>query len=247
MIAGPSESIGELIYWCTNGSLELGINLSYEQKELFKRYYQIILKSNEQAKLTTILSEKEVALKHFVDSLTCLLVAPVEKDSLVVDVGSGAGLPGIPLKIVKPEISLTLVDSSVKKTEFLKEAVLYLGLPEVKVVLGRAEEMSHRQEYRELFDYAVCRAIAPLPVIIEYCLGLVRIGGWMIALKGPAAVTEEKDCSRALSLMGGALREVRQLTLPYLQHRRRLIVIEKVRKTPLKYPRRVGVPVKRPL
>jgi 16S rRNA (guanine527-N7)-methyltransferase len=247
MIAGPSESIGELGYWCTGGSLEMGINLSSKQKELFERYYQIILRRNEQANLTAILSEKEVALKHFVDSLSCLLVAPVEGNSLVVDVGSGAGLPGIPLKIVRPEISLTLIESSAKKAEFLKEAVLLLGLPDVKVVLGRVEEISHRQDYRELFDYAVCRAVAPLPVVIEYCLGLVRAGGWMIALKGPAAVAEEKECNRALSLLGGALREVRQMTLPYLEHRRRLIVIEKIQKTPSEYPRRVGVPAKRPL
>lgn len=247
MTAGPSDSAGELASWCGKGALKLGINLSREEKELFERYYKIIIKKNRQAGLTAIVSEKEAALKHFVDSLSCLLAAPFEENSFVADLGSGAGLPGIPLKIVRPEISLTLIDSSNKKVEFLNEVVQYLGLRKVKVLPGRAEEISHKPEYRGRFDYVVCRAVAALPVLIEYCLGLVKTGGLFIALKGPSSVEEEKKSERALSQLGGTIHEVKEFNLPFIGHRRRLITIKKVSQTPPAYPRRAGLPGKRPL
>ncbi len=247
MTAQPSDHHGELEYWCAKGAEELGIILSGEQKELFNKYYKLIVEGNKKINLTRILSEKEAALKHFVDSLACLLVVPLEGSPQVADVGSGAGLPGIPLKIVKPGIFLTMIESSQKKADFLEDTVSSLGLADASAIYGRAEEISRREEYREQFDCAFCRAVGPLPAIAEYCLGLVRVGGRMVALKGRDAEVEAQGCDQLLSLLGGTLKEIRQLVLPYLGHERTLIVIEKTHPTPLKYPRRAGMPKKQPV
>lgn len=244
---GPVESFPKLAYWCQRGAAELGIELNEKQGRLFVAYYQLLLKRSQEINLTTILEEKDVALKHFVDSLTCLLAVPLEDCAQVIDVGTGAGLPGIPVKIVRPQIELTLIDSVGKKIEFIQEVVAGLGLTGAKAVPGRAEDLAHRAEYREQFDYVLSRALAPLPVLCEYCLGFAKIGGLVIALKGPAAAAEEKEATTALSLLGGMIREVKQFALPYLGHRRRLVVIEKIRPTPNRYPRRAGVPARRPL
>jgi 16S rRNA (guanine527-N7)-methyltransferase len=247
MAAQPSDHHSELVYWCFKGAEELGIILSSEQKELFNNYFKLIVEGNKKINLTRILTEKEAALKHFVDSLACLLVVPLEGSPQVVDVGSGAGLPGIPLKIAKPGISLTMIESSKKKADFLNDAVSRLRLSNTAAIYGRAEEISRREEYREQFDFAFCRAVGPLPVIAEYCLGLVRVGGRMVALKGRDAEVEAQGCDQMLSLLGGSLKEIRRLVLPYLGHERTLVVIEKTHPTPLKYPRRSGMPKKRPI
>ncbi len=242
--AGPGEDVK---YWCREGAARLGIELDAEQCRLFQEYYQLILRKSGKVNLTAILEAKEAALKHFVDSLTCLLVAPLEGSPQVVDVGSGAGLPGIPVKIARPRIILTLVDSSLKKVAFLKEAITGLKLEQTSALHGRAEDLAHRPDLRARFDYALCRALAPLPVLLEYCLGFLRTGGFLIAFKGPAAAAEEEKSVNALSLLGGVIREVRFVALPYLGHRRRLIVVEKIKETPPKYPRRPGIPSRRPL
>ncbi|HAG10059.1 MAG TPA: 16S rRNA (guanine(527)-N(7))-methyltransferase RsmG [Desulfotomaculum sp.] len=247
MTAQPSDHCGELKYWCSKGAEELGIILNSEQKELFNNYFKLIVEGNKKINLTRILTEKEAALKHFVDSLACLLVVPLEGSPQVADVGSGAGLPGIPLKIAKTGIFLTMIESSKKKADFLKDTVLSLGLSNALTICGRAEEISRREEYREQFDCAFCRAVGPLPVIAEYCLGLVRVGGLMVALKGRDAEVEAQECDQLLSLLGGTLKEIRQLVLPYIGHERTLIVIEKTHPAPLKYPRRAGMPKKRPI
>lgn len=247
MTAQPSDHHGELDYWCSKGAEELEIILSSEQKELFNNYFKLIVEENKKINLTRIITEKEAALKHFVDSLSCLLVVTLEGSPQVVDVGSGAGFPGIPLKIVKPGIFLSMIESSKKKADFLKNTVSRLGLSNAVTIYGRAEEISHREEYREQFDCAFCRAVGPLPVIVEYCLGLVRVGGRMVALKGRDAEVEAQGCDQLLYLLGGSLKEVRPLDLPCLGHGRKLIVIEKTHQTPLKYPRHSGMPKKRPI
>jgi 16S rRNA (guanine527-N7)-methyltransferase len=247
MTAQPSDHHGELEYWCSKGAEELGIILNSEQKELFNNYFKLIVEGNKKINLTRILTEKEAALKHFVDSLACLLVVPLEGSPQVADVGSGAGLPGIPLKIARSGIFLSMIESSKKKTDFLNDTVSRLGLSNTVTIYGRAEEVSHRKEYREQFDCAFCRAVGPLTVIAEYCLGLVRVGGHMVALKSRDAEVEAQECDQLLSLLGGSLKEIRRLVLPYLGHERTLIVIEKTHPTPLKYPRRSGMPKKRPI
>ncbi|MEW5898397.1 MAG: 16S rRNA (guanine(527)-N(7))-methyltransferase RsmG [Bacillota bacterium] len=245
--AGPSAPAGGVGDWCKKGAAELGIEITPEQRRLLEKYYRLILKKNSEFNLTAILEEKEFALKHIVDSLTCLPAVPLNGARRVVDVGAGAGLPGIPVKIARPEIRLTLVESSLKKAGFLEDAIRELGLTETKVLRGRAEELAHRADLREQFDCALSRALAPLPVLLEYCLGFVRPGGFLVALKGPAAVREEAKSARALFLLGGAIRETKEIVLPFLGHRRRLIVVEKTAPTPPKYPRRTGIPAKRPL
>jgi len=247
MTAQLSDHHVELEYWLSKGAEALGIALSSGQKELFNKYFKLIVEGNKKINLTRILSEKEAALKHFIDSLSCLLVVSLEGSPQVVDVGSGAGFPGIPLKIVKPGIFLSVIESSKKKADFLKETISCLGLSNAVTLYGRAEEISHNEEYREQFDCAFCRAVGPLPVIAEYCLGLVRVGGRMVALKGRDAEVEAQECDQLLSLLGGSLKEIRRLVLPYLWHERTLIVIEKTHPTPLKYPRRSGMPKKRPV
>ncbi|MEW6276291.1 MAG: 16S rRNA (guanine(527)-N(7))-methyltransferase RsmG [Bacillota bacterium] len=243
----PPKPAGGVVEWCRKGAAALGIALSEEQGRLFEEYYRLLLQGSKTANLTAVLEEKEAALKHFVDSLACLLADPLEGGPRIVDVGAGAGLPGIPVKIMRPQIRLTLVDSSLKKVSFLEKAIRRLGLAGAAAVHGRAEELAHRAGLRGEFDYALSRALAPLPVLIEYCLGFLRPGGFLIALKGPAAAREERASGNALSLLGGAIREVKEFALPYLGHRRRLIVIEKVAPTPPGYPRRAGMPAKRPL
>ncbi|MCL6447984.1 MAG: 16S rRNA (guanine(527)-N(7))-methyltransferase RsmG [Armatimonadetes bacterium] len=245
--AGPSAPAGGVGDWCKKGAAELGIEITPGQGRLFDQYYRLILKKNSAFNLTSILEEKEFALKNIVDSLTCLLAVSLNGARRVVDVGAGAGLPGIPVKIARPEIRLTLVDSSLKKAAFLEDAIRELGLTETKVLRGRAEELAHRADLREQFDCALSRALAPLPVLLEYCLGFVRPWGFLIALKGPAAVREEAESARALFLLGGVIRETKEIALPFLGHRRRLIVVEKTAPTPPKYPRRTGIPAKRPL
>ncbi len=245
--AGTSAPAGGVGDWCKKGAAELGIEITPEQERLLEKYYQLVRKKNSAFNLTAILEEKEFALKHIVDSLTCLLAGPLNGARRVVDVGAGAGLPGIPVKIARPEIGLTLVESSLKKAAFLEDTIRELGLTETKVLRGRAEELAHRAELSEQFDCALSRALAPLPVLLEYCLGFVRPGGFLVALKGPAAVREEAESARALFLLGGVIRETKEIVLPFLGHRRRLIVVEKTAPTPPEYPRRAGIPAKRPL
>lgn len=245
--AGTTASAGGVGEWSEKGAAKLGIEITPEQKRLLAEYYRLILKKNSEINLTAILEEKDFALKHFVDSLVCLLAAPLNGAPQVIDVGAGAGLPGIPVKIARPRIGLTLVESSVKKVAFLEEAIRKLGLAKTRAVRGRAEELAHRPDLREQFDCALSRALAPLPVLLEYCLGFVRPGGLLVALKGPAAVREEAESENALFLLGGTIREAKEIALPFLRHRRRLIVIEKTAPTPPKYPRRTGMPAKKPL
>jgi len=243
----PVELTESLAYWCKKGAAGLGIDLDEKHTVQLDNYYQLILEKNKEINLTSILEEKEVAIKHFVDSLTCLLVAPLEGCPQVVDVGAGAGLPGIPVKIVRPQINLSLLDSVAKKVDFIQEAIKKLDLANTGAVHGRAEDLAHQKNWRGKFDYALSRALAPLSVVIECCLAFVKTGGFLIVFKGPAAVMEIENCRSALNIMGGVLREVKELTLPFVGHERRLIVIEKVCPTISQYPRRPGIPRKKPL
>ncbi len=225
----------------------VGLRLSTAQLNALALYESELLDWNTRFNLTAIRHPEEVRTKHFLDSLTCLLAmreAPVER---LVDVGTGAGFPGIPLKIIFPKMQLTLVESVGKKADFCRHVARRLELSGVEVVQERAEALGQSAAHRERYDWAVARAVAILPVLVEYLLPLVRVGGSMLAMKGESGPAEAHSAERALRLLGGHLRQLVPLALPGVTEERYLVVIDKVAATPLAYPRRVGVPAKKPL
>jgi 16S rRNA (guanine527-N7)-methyltransferase len=230
-----------------SGAKKLGIHLSGEQLEKFETYYREITNWNKKVNLTRITDYQEVQFKHFLDSLTVFSVMPPDKALRVIDIGTGAGLPGIPLRIVSPGISLTLLESTVRKTKFLDHIVKKLGLDKVEIVHGRAEEIARDERYREKFDLALARALAPLPALVELVLPFCEVGGCCIALKKGKVSAEVSRALKAIAVMGGSLREVKPVLLPELGDQRCLVIIDKVRPTPPAYPRRPGLPVKRPV
>jgi 16S rRNA (guanine527-N7)-methyltransferase len=197
--------------------------------------------------LTAIRDPQEIQVKHFLDSLTCLQVMGEKSYGRLIDVGTGAGFPGIPIKIVQPKLQLTLVESVGKKAEFCRHAVNILNLQGVEVVQERAEALGQDLSYREQYDWAVARAVAILPVLTEYLLPLVRVGGSMLAMKGESGPAEAHTAEHAIKMLGGHLRQLLPVTLPGVAEERYLVVIDKVAATPDAYPRKVGIPAKRPL
>jgi 16S rRNA (guanine527-N7)-methyltransferase len=225
----------------------IGLHLTPAQLAALDKYEQELLDWNSRFNLTAIDHPEKFKVKHFLDSLTCLLAmrgTPIER---VVDVGTGAGFPGIPLKIACPRMRLTLVESVGKKANFCRHAVKTLQLAEVEVVQERAETAGLLPEHRERYDWATARAVAGMPVLVEYLLPLVRVGGKALAMKGENGPAEAQASEKALRLLGGHLQQIIPVTLPGVEEQRYLIVIEKQAATPDQYPRRVGVPSKRPL
>lgn len=230
-----------------SGVAQWGLTLDDPALYLFQRYYSLLLEWNRRVNLTALAGAREVALKHFVDSLSCLVVHTPHTGARVADVGTGAGFPGVPVKIVRPDIKLTLIESVGKKVAFLKELVKNLALSGVDVICGRAEELAHQQEFREIFDLTLSRAVAPLPVLLEYCLPLLRPGGLLLALKGPAVDEEIQKSTTALKILKGNIQQIQLLELPFTADQRRVVLVKKTGITPGNYPRRPGLPLKRPL
>jgi 16S rRNA (guanine527-N7)-methyltransferase len=231
------------------GARRLGIELNARHVEQFETYYRELIEWNRRMNLTAVTGYEDVQIKHFLDSLTVTLAfrQPIDYSRFrVLDVGTGAGLPGIPLKILFPEINLTLLEATCKKTAFLKHVVGKLELDRVEVVTGRAEEVAHQSQYREEFDLVLSRAVAALPVLAELTLPFCAIGGFFVAQKLMEAKAEIEPTTRAVRLLGGKLREVIDIDLSGLAGRC-LIVIDKVSPTPDQYPRRPGMPAKSPL
>lgn len=226
---------------------KLGIQLTPNQVEAFRLYEEELLAWNAEFNLTAIRDRPGVRVKHFLDSLTCMIALREAPATRLVDVGTGAGFPGIPLKIILPSLRLTLVESVGKKADFCRHVVNTLHLEDVEVLQSRAEEIGQTFTYREHFDWAVARAVASLPVLLEYLLPLVKIGGRVLAQKGESGPAEVQGSGRALQLLGGALRQVIPVTLPGVAEDRYLVVIDKVAATPAQYPRRSGAPAKKPL
>ncbi len=220
------------------------LELSPAQLDTFERYYRELIDWNARVNLTAITERDQVTVKHFLDSLS---VAPlVPPTASVVDIGAGAGLPGIPLKIALPHLRLTLMDATRKKVDFLQHIIAALALQETRAVQARAEDLGRDPAYREQFDVALARAVAPLPVLAEYALPLVRVGGAFIAQKGIAIEEELQRAEHAIARLGGRVREVRVVQLPGLEPRH-LIVVDKTAPTPSGYPRRAGIPERKPL
>jgi 16S rRNA (guanine527-N7)-methyltransferase len=225
------------------GAAEYGVDLDEAKISALYRYMEILLEWNKKFNLTAIEDEKEFVVKHFIDSFS---VVPYLKGAKsLADVGTGAGFPGIPLKIAVPSLDITLMDSQEKKIKFLETVIGELGLAGIAAIHARAEDAGRALAYREKMDAAVARAVAQMPVLLEYCLPLVRIGGIFIAMKGGGeeAVSNE----RALDILGGRIEEVNNFTLPGSIYKRSVIVVRKFRQTPADYPRKPGKPTKQPL
>lgn len=225
----------------------LGIRLSEAQLEQFTWYAGELIAWNQRFNLTAITETLEIEMKHFLDSLTCLLAMGKPVSTRVADIGTGAGFPGLPLKILFPEFPLLLIESTRKKVDFCRHVVDELGLEKVEVLHARAEQVGQQAEYRESFDWALARAVAQLPVLVEYMLPLIRVGGRAIAQKGETGPAEAHAAEPALRVLGGRVSQLRTVELPMVTETRYLVVIEKVGATPAKYPRRSGMPGKRPL
>lgn len=232
-----------------HGLEELNITLTDEQVEQFLQYYEMLVEKNKVMNLTGITEYEEVIQKHFLDSLSLIRVIPdiASQKLTVIDLGTGAGFPGIPLKIAFPELEITLMDSLNKRILFLQEVIDALGLKKVSAVHGRAEEMASNATHRHQYDLCVSRAVSNLAVLTEYCLPFVKKGGLFVSYKSADSDAEIQEGKKAISILGGKLTSVDKFQLPDSDLRRALVCIKKVKDTPKKYPRKAGTPAKLPL
>lgn len=222
-----------------------GLQLDDRQTARFGLYAQMMLAWNEKVNLTAITDDEGIAVKHFVDSLSVLPFVP--QDSSVLDVGTGAGFPGIPLALARPDLSVTLLDSLDKRIRFLEAVTEALELRNVKSQHGRAEDFGRKTGWREHFDVAIARAVANLPVLMEYCLPFVRVGGLFLAMKGSGLNEEARGAERAVRILGGRIVEIRTFFLPGTDMARSIVVVEKEKPTPGAYPRKSGKPSREPI
>ena len=223
------------------------MNISKEQEELFEKYYDLLIKWNSKINLTAITEKDEVWLKHFKDSLSLDRILDLDNVETVIDVGTGAGFPGIPLKIVHPHLKLTLIDSLDKRIRFLNTVIDELSLENVITIHGRAEDLAQMDMHREKYDLCVSRAVAALPVLTELCIPFVSIGGHIVSYKAEKASEEIRSAEKIIRLTGSVLNDVKEFKLCGSDISRTLIKIEKIDITPSKYPRRAGLPAKKPI
>lgn len=229
------------------GARQFGLTLTPAQLEQFQKYCDALMDWNRRFNLTAIEGRDQIQIKHFLDSLSLLTVWRPEGQPCVMDVGAGAGFPGIPLKIACPQIRLTLVEATAKKVEFLRHIIALLGLSDAIALHERAETLGRRSPYREQYDLVVARAVAALPELAEYTLPFARVKGLVVAYKGPAAVQEAQQAEYALAVLGGRLERMVRVEVPGLAEERYLVLFRKIAPTPAQYPRRPGVPHKHPL
>lgn len=227
------------------GLSDLNIDLTEKQIEQFLKYYEILVETNKVMNLTAITEFDEVIEKHFLDSLSLVRVFDLNRNVKILDLGTGAGFPGIPLKITFPEIDIVLADSLNKRVKFLNEVVETLQLKQVEMVHGRAEELAKNKKYREQFDLCTSRAVANLSSLSEYCIPFVKEGGRFISYKSGEIEEEVDQAKRAIHVLGGKLDQVYKFDLH--EQKRSFVIIEKVKKTPVVYPRKAGTPTKEPL
>lgn len=224
---------------------EIGILLKEEQIAKFYRYMELLLEWNEKMNLTAITKIEEIILKHFIDSIT--IAKNLGKNTKLVDVGTGAGFPGIPLKIIREDLEITLVDSLNKRITFLKEVIDQLKLQKIEALHFRVEELGRNKNYRESFDYATSRAVANLTTLSEYLLPLVKVGGNCICMKGPEIEEEIKQSKKAIQILGGKIEKIDNFQLPQSDISRNIVIFHKEKQTPEKYPRKPGMPAKEPI
>lgn len=235
----------EFIEKISTQTQKLGIDITSQQAERFYLYTNMLLEWNEKINLTAITELDEIIQKHFIDSLT--INKYIKESASIIDVGTGAGFPGIPLKIVREDISVTLLDALNKRINFLNEVIEQNELTNIETIHARAEEAGKNKALRESFDIATSRAVAPLNVLVEYLLPLVKIGGKCICMKGSNAKEEIENSRKAISILGGKIEKIEELELPNSDIKRTIIVIKKEKNTPAKYPRKAGTPSKMPI
>lgn len=228
------------------GAQELGLSLTPLQTDLFLRYRDLLEEEGRRVNLTSIKGPDIIPL-HFLDSLTGAGLLPAGAGVKILDVGSGAGFPGIPLKIYRPDVTLHILDSSAKRLTFTRELVEQLHLPNVELLHGRAEDYGQRDGFRDSYDWVTARALAPMPVLLELCLPFCTMAGLFCAYKGPDVSRELAESHQALSILKGRLVLCRQLRLPQSEAERSLVLFAKEGETPGRYPRKAGIPAKRPL
>lgn len=226
---------------------ELSIVLNDKQIQQFEQYYNILVEWNKVMNLTAITEYEEVVEKHFLDSLTIVYAINMEKIETLIDVGTGAGFPGIPLKIAFPHLKVTLLDSLNKRIKFLNEVIDLLELNDIKAIHGRAEDYAKQVEYREQYDICVSRAVANLATLSEYCLPYVKMDGLFVPYKSGEIDEELKSSEKAVSILGGKVEEVVKFQLPGTDIGRSFVKIHKIKETKKKYPRKAGMPTKEPL
>lgn len=215
--------------------------------ELLNRYYEMLIDTNRVMNLTTITEYSEVVIKHFADSAAIGCITDMNGNIDVIDVGTGAGFPGIVLKIVYPQLSVVLLDSLNKRVNFLKNVITELGLTDISAIHGRAEDIARNKDYREKFDLCVSRAVANMSSLSEYCLPFVKVGGKFIPYKADGCDEEVKTASKAVNTLGGKIRKIESYVIPDTDICRKFVVIDKLRNTSAKYPRKAGLPTKEPL
>lgn len=226
---------------------ELGVSLTDKQIEQFLIYYELLTEWNSFMNLTAITEYEDVLKKHFVDSVSLIQAVDVRKELTLIDVGTGAGFPGLALKIAYPELKVTLLDSLQKRIQFLDAVIEKLGLEGIETIHGRAEDFAKPQKLRESFDLCVSRAVANLSTLSEYCLPFVKVGGYFIPYKSEKIASEKEEAEKALELLGGKFERQVEFMLPSSDIYRNLFVIKKVKETPKKFPRKAGLPAKEPI
>ena len=222
----------------------LSLDLSAEQIRDFYDFMNLLIEKNKVMNLTGITEPKEVILKHFIDSLTVLKY--INENDSIIDVGTGAGFPGIPLKIAKKSLEITLLDSLNKRINFLNEVIENISLDKIKTIHGRAEDFGQNAEHREKYDVAVSRAVASLNILLEYMLPFVKVGGKCICMKGSNCDEEIENAKKAIEILGGKIERIEKFNLPNSDNNRTILVIKKLKKTDRQYPRKAGIPTKNP-
>ncbi len=225
----------------------MGLDIDRAKASLFMHYLKDLKAWNKQFNLTSVTDERDIVVKHFLDSISILSKFNIPKNCLAVDIGTGAGFPGIPIKIMRPDIQMTLIESSLKKTRFLKHLIKAFALEGVNVYTGRAEDFGREKENREIFSLAVSRAVASIAILVEYALPLLKVDGRFVCYKSTGVLGEVSGAQKAINLLGGRVEEIAKVVVPFLKAERYLVSVIKVAPSPHSYPRRAGVPAKKPL
>jgi len=225
------------------------VDLEFDKKkyEQFIKYKALIKEWNKKINLTAIDDDDEIIKKHFIDSIKVFKFSNIGKCKKIIDVGTGGGFPGVPIKIVYPECDITLIDSLNKRVKFLNTVINELELKNIKALHGRAEDLGTDKDYREKYDIVVSRAVANMTVLSEYCIPFAKIGGYFIALKGPAISEELKDARNAINILGGKLERIENIDIEGSELEHNLVIVKKIKSTNKKYPRKAGIVSKKPL